>query len=30
MLDILREMTNDMLWLYTAIAGSIFGALFIA
>jgi uncharacterized protein (DUF2164 family) len=30
MLEILKEMTNVMLWLYTAIAGSIFGALFIA
>ena len=30
MLEMLDRMFGDMLWIYTGIAGSIFGALFIA
>ena len=30
MIEMLERMASDRLWIYTAIAGSIFGALFIA
>lgn len=30
MWDLIERMANDRLWIYTALAGSIFGALFIA
>ena len=30
MIEMIERMASDRLWLYTAIAGSIFGALFIA
>ena len=30
MWEILERMANDRLWIYTAIAGSVFGAIFVA
>ncbi len=30
MWDMIERMANDRLWIYTALAGSVFGALFIA
>jgi hypothetical protein len=30
MLDMIKEMATDRLWIYTGIAGSIFGAAFLA
>ena len=30
MWDMIERMANDRLWIYTAIAGSVFGAIFVA